>query len=167
MNSVTAGEPTGTQPDFDHLGKSKPASKEMSAAAAVIRTYCDAWLAGDAMAVLGLYHQDLTLYWPGQHKFAGVHKGQAAAIDALLGLQAVTNRKPLQVLDIMTGQSTIMIKVLEGWSLVEGDIERSVELVRVLEYTVEEGQLHTCRIYESDQPAIDAWLGSVNDSTSS
>lgn len=167
MNTVVAGEQADDQSELDLHETSAATSEEMTAAATVIRAYCDAWLAGDTMAVLGLYHEDLTLYWPGKHQFAGVHKGQAAAIDALLGLQAVTNRTPLKVLDMLTGQSTIMIKVLEGWSLGEGGDERSIELVRVLEYTVEEGQLHTCRIYESDQPAIDAWLGSDNDSTSS
>lgn len=149
MSTMAAGESSGSR-------------AEMVAATAVVRSYCDAWLDGDTMGVLALYHQDLTLYWPGQHRFAGVHEGQEAAIVALLGLQAVTNRVPVRILDVLCGESSIMIKVLERWSSGETgadqDAERSIELVRVLEYTVQDDQLRTCRVYESDQPAIDVWL---------
>ena len=35
----------------------------------------------------------------------------------------------------------------------------ALDLDRALEYTVADGRILTCRIYETDQDAIDAWLG--------
>jgi hypothetical protein len=34
----------------------------------------------------------------------------------------------------------------------------TLELDRALEYTVADGLILTCRIYESDQAAVDEWL---------
>lgn len=131
---------------------------DIQAAVEVVQTYCRAWLGGETLAVFELYHDDLTLIWPGNHYLAGTHSGQHSAVEALLNLQAVTNRVPVSILDIMKGESCVMIKVLEQWRSGEGAAERSIEVVRVLEYTVVDSKLHTCRVYESDQPAIDAWL---------
>lgn len=138
---------------------------DMSEATAVVRAYCDAWLAGDTATVLSLYHDDLTLVWPGRHRFAGVHEGQAAAIEALLGLQAATNRRPVEVLDLMTGHAAVMVTVIERWTRDE-DESTSIEITRGLEYTVVDGKLRTCRLYETDQPAVEEWLADTGDRTS-
>ena len=125
----------------------------------VVTAYCDAWLAGDAAAVLACYHDDLTLDWPGRHPFAGTHVGLDAALEALLGLQAATNRLPVEVVDVMAGRHGIAVIVIERWSRPRADGEPEVlEHARVLEYTVEAGQLRTCRVYESAQRDIDDWL---------
>lgn len=127
------------------------------APADVVRTYCDAWMRGDALAVLALYHDELTLEWPGRHRLAGVHTGQAAAIDALLALQAITNRLPLAIIDVLVGAHSVMALVRERWTGDDGEVA-SIELVRGLDYTVVDGHLHTCRILESDQRAVDDWI---------
>lgn len=135
------------------------ASNDERTAVEVVKAYCDAWLAGDTTAVLALYHNDLTLEWPGRHRFAGTHVGQDASIGALLGLQAATNRLPVKVVDVMAGQHGIAVKVIERWSRLGADGQPEVlEHARVLEYTVEAAQLRTCRVYESAQRDIDDWL---------
>ncbi len=123
-------------------------------AASIVRSYCDAWLGGDTIKILSLYHDDLTLYWSGRHHLAGTHIGQGESINALLALQALTNRKPLRVVDIFTGTDSVIALVVEQWSR---DTE-TIELTRALDFTVANGKLRTCRIYESNQPAIDDWL---------
>lgn len=116
-------------------------------------------VAGDTAAVLALYHKDLTLDWPGRHRLAGTHVGQDASIEALLGLQAATNRLPVKVVDVMAGQNGIAVKVLERWSrLGTAGQPEVLEHTRVLEYTVEDNQLRTCAVYESAQGDIDDWL---------
>ncbi len=130
-------------------------------AVSIVRSYCDAWLASDTMKILSLYHDDLTLYWAGRHHLAGTHNGQSASIDALLTLQALTNRRPIRVVDIFTGTDSVIALVVERWSR---DTE-VIELTRALDFTVADGKLRTCRIYESDQPAIDDWLAADRSSS--
>ncbi len=125
--------------------------------ATVVRAYCDAWMAGDVMAVLALYHDDLTLMWPGRHRLAGTYEGMAAALDALLELDAATNRVPVEVVDVLDGEHGAAAIVRERWCR-DG---ASIEVLRALHYTVLEGRLRTCRVFECDQPAIDEWLSAA------
>jgi uncharacterized protein len=123
----------------------------------VVEAYCDAWMAGDTMAVLSLYHPDLTLIWPGRHHLAGVHEGLNASIEALLALQALTNRRPIEIVEVAEGRDAVVLLVVERWSHPD-DAEKVLETRRALEYTVAEDKLRTCRVYESEQGAIDDWI---------
>ncbi|MEO1057200.1 MAG: nuclear transport factor 2 family protein [Actinomycetota bacterium] len=125
---------------------------------AVVRAYCDAWLAGDVMAVLAMYHDDLTLMWPGRHPLAGTYQGVSTAVEALLALDAATNRVPVEVIDVLGGAHGAVAIVRERWS--RGDHD-SIEVQRALHYTVRDGRLHTCRVFEFDQPSIDDWLAAA------
>ncbi|MFV0308788.1 MAG: nuclear transport factor 2 family protein [Desertimonas sp.] len=129
----------------------------------VVRSYCDAWLNGDTLAVLGLYHDDLTLQWSGRHRFAGTHDGQQASIAALLGLQAVTNRVPVRIVDVLEGAESVAVVVEERWTRDgEESAPEVLEHRRVLDYTVENGKLRTCRIYESAQREVDDWIDATD-----
>lgn len=134
------------------------AQEQNQTARSIVEAYCDAWMAGDVLAVLGFYHDDLELTWPGRNHLAGVHQGQAASVEALLKLQELTGRQPLEVLDIAQGEKLVIATVIERWTDPANDA-RSVDLRRVLEFTVTDGQLRTCRVYESDQHIIDEWIG--------
>lgn len=139
------------------------ASNDDRDAVEVVQAYCDAWLAGDTMTVLSLYHDDLTLEWPGRHRFAGVHVGQKASIEALLGLQSETNRIPIEVVDVMAGSNTVAVSVVERWSRDGDDGEPKVlEHARILEYTVQDQQLRTCRVFESAPYDVEDWLASAS-----
>ncbi len=136
----------------------------------VVRAYCNAWLAGDTMTAVGLYHPDLTLLWPGHHRLAGVHEGIDASITALLDLQTITNRRPIEVEQFLVGPDSVMVVVIERWSSdsVDGGREgRTLELRRILEFTVADDQLRTCRIFESAQAEIDEWIGAADRSVQS
>lgn len=124
----------------------------------VVKNYCDAWMAGDVMTVLSLYHDDLTLIWPGRHSFAGTHAGQRASIEALAGLQSRTNRRPIEIIDVLIGASSVMAIVVERWTRPD-DESFTMDITRGLEWTIENAKLRTCRLFETDQPAIDDWLG--------
>jgi len=127
--------------------------------AEVVRAYCDAWMAGDVVAVVDFYHDDLTLHWPGRHRFAGTYSGQQASIEALLVLQGVTNRQPFEIVDVLASDGGAVAVVRERWSNDSGAAEpSSIEITRALHFTVLDAKLHTCRIFEFDQPLIDDWL---------
>lgn len=129
------------------------------ATAEIVRSYCDAWRRGDTTSVLALYHPDLTLDWPGRHRLAGAHDGQAASIDALLELQRITNRTPVDVLDTLVGEHSVVVLVRERWASDPHDpAAESIELLRALDFTVADGQLRTCRVLEADQPGVDDWI---------
>lgn len=128
------------------------------ARADVVRRYCDAWLAGVTMGVLSLYHEDLTLIWPGNHPFAGRHVGQQAAIDALLAVQARTNRVPVEVVDVFAGASGAAAAVVERWTRDTDDGPEVLEHRRLLQYTVVDQRLHTCELFETVPDEVDAWL---------
>lgn len=130
-------------------------------AGAIVRRYCDAWQSGDVAALLDAYHDDVVLEWPGRHHLAGTHRGKAAALHALGSLQAATNRTLMQVRDVLVGESSVIATVTELWTRepTDGDpVSGSLHLDRALEYTVADGRILTCRIYETNQPAVDEWL---------
>ncbi len=123
----------------------------------VVRAYCRAWTRGDAAAITALYHDELTLIWPGRHRLAGRHTGRDAALAALLELQSITNRVPVEIVDVLAGERSVIAIAIERWSG-EGEV---VDVRRALEYTIADGKLRTCRVYEADQPTVDAWIGSA------
>lgn len=133
-------------------------NQKQSGARSVIETYCDAWVAGDVLTVIGLYHDDLALTWPGRNHLAGVHEGQTASVEALLKLQELTGREPIEVVDILQGNDSVIAVVIERWTHPE-DAARTVDLRRALEFTVIDRKLRTCRIYETDQHLVDEWIG--------
>ncbi len=124
----------------------------------IVQTYCDAWMAADAVAILTCYHDDLTLDWFGTHHLAGTHTGMQASLDALLNLQAATNREPVEVEQILSGPDSVIAVVRERWTS-PTDPSQVLEHQRALEFTVADGKLRTCRIYETAQAEIDEWLG--------
>jgi ketosteroid isomerase-like protein len=127
---------------------------DQAEAGAVVRNHCDAWLAGDVAALFDAYHDDVVLEWPGRHRLAGAHRGKDAALAALIALQAATDRTVLRVDDVTVGERSVVALVTERWT---GD-GVTLELDRALEYTVADGLILTCRIYESDQAAVDESL---------
>lgn len=132
-----------------------------ASARSVVDAYCAAWIAGDTMTLVSLYHEDLELRWPGSYQLAGVHSGLEASIDALLTLQVATNRVPVRFLDVFESDRAVMVTVVERWTR-PSDPHQTMEITRALEFTVADSKIRTCRIYESDQLAIDAWFASVD-----
>ncbi len=132
--------------------------QKQSSALSVIKAYCDAWIAGDVLTVIGLYHDDLALTWPGRNHLSGVHDGQTASVEALLKLQELTGRQPIEVVDILQGSHSVIAVIIERWTH-PADASRTADLRRALEFTVVDDKLRTCRIYETDQHLVDEWIG--------
>ena len=120
----------------------------------VVRTYTEAWLAGDLATVVELYHDDLVLHYGGSHSLSGDHVGKDAALHALLTVQARTDRVPLAVLDVMTGAEFATAWVRERWTVDGTDHE----LTRVLVYCVRDGKLAECWLYDNDSALVDRAL---------
>lgn len=66
----------------------------------------------------------------------------------------------------MTSQ-VIAHMVRERWTTGPDDPgATTIELLRALNFTVVDGQLHSCRILEADQSAVDDWINRYGDPVS-
>jgi uncharacterized protein len=121
---------------------------------AAVTRYATAWLAGDRAAIAACYHDEFTLHYAGQNPLAGTHRGKAAALAALAEVARRTNRKLLGVDDIMAGPQRGAMLARELFSR-DG---RTAELERLLVYTVRDGLLSGCWVYDRDQATVDAFF---------
>jgi uncharacterized protein len=118
---------------------------------AVARAYADAWRRGDAAAVVALYHDAIVLHYSGRSPLAGDHVGKPAALAALAKIQQLTNRQPVAIHDIMTGDEHTAILAKERWER-DGKV---LDLDRVFLYHIRDGKFVECWAYDDDQRAVD------------
>ncbi|WP_065750176.1 nuclear transport factor 2 family protein [Bradyrhizobium paxllaeri] len=116
--------------------------------------YASAWLAGDRAALAACYHDDFTLHYFGRNPLAGDHSGKAAALGILAEVTRRTNRKLFAIVDIMAGPERGALLVRERF---ERD-GKTAEVERLLVYTVRDGLLSECWVYDQDQAMVDAFL---------
>jgi ketosteroid isomerase-like protein len=119
--------------------------------AAALRAYADAWQRGDAAAILALYSDDFTLHYFGRSPLAGDHVGKAAALATLAKVQQLTNRRLIEVHDVLAGDDHGAVLARERF---ERD-GRTLDVRRVFVYHVRDGQLSECWLYDDDQRAVD------------
>ena len=118
----------------------------------VARRYADAWVAGDAATLVGLYADDIVLHYFGQSPLAGDHAGKPAALAALAKVAAATKRGTPEVHDVLASDTHAAILAKESW--MDGDTPVTVN--RILLYHVRDGLLSECWIYDEDQRMVDA-----------
>lgn len=127
---------------------------QASANLEAVQRYAAAWRAGDLDAMQDCCHEDFTLHYFGQNPLAGDHAGKAAAAKTLAEVSHRTNRRLLGIVDVMAGPQRAVIIARESFE--RGALR--VELERVFVYTVKDGKLHQCWIYDRDQPLVDRFL---------
>ena len=127
---------------------------QTAAVRAAVTRYARAWLAGDRAAIAACYHDEFTLNYAGQNPLAGTHRGKAAALAILAEVTRRANRKLLDIDDVMAGPKRGAILARELFS----KNGRTAELERLLVYTVRDGLLSECWVYDRDQAAVDAFF---------
>jgi ketosteroid isomerase-like protein len=127
------------------------ADSQREANEAAVRAYADAWQRGDAAALVGMYSDGFTLHYLGQSPLAGDHVGKPAALATLARVQQLTNRKLVEIHDVLSGPHHGAILARERWE--RGG--RTLEVSRILLYHVEDGFLDECWIFDDDQRAVD------------
>jgi ketosteroid isomerase-like protein len=115
----------------------------------VLREYATAWLASDLEKVLASYHDDIELHYMGQSPLAGTHRGRDAAFTVLGQASMRTNRKLIEVEDVLVGESLGALIAVEDL----GDPAQRVR--RVLLYRVEDEKLRECWLFDENQRFID------------
>jgi len=119
-----------------------------------VTRYCAAWRAGDLAALLACYHEDFTLHYAGASSLAGDHIGKAASLKALAEVTRRTNRKLIEIVDVMAGPARATVIARERFE----KAGKTAELERVLVYRIEEGKLAECWVYDADQALVDEFL---------
>jgi ketosteroid isomerase-like protein len=119
-----------------------------------VSRYAAAWVAGDQQAMLACYHDDFTLHYFGRNPLAGVHPGKPAALAILAEVTRRTNRKLIGIVDVMAGPERGAVLVRENFSR-DG---KAAEIERLLIYSVRDGLLHHCWVYDQDQALVDEFL---------
>jgi hypothetical protein len=119
-----------------------------------IERYAAAWQAGSWLDLVQCYHADFTLHYSGSNPYAGEHRGRAAALLTLAKVSRRTGRRLLEVVDIMAGEQRGALLVREAFE--RGALK--AELERLFVYTVREGKLHECWLYDADQALVDRFL---------
>ena len=118
---------------------------------AAIREYCDAWQRGDVTAIFDRYHDDFVLHYFGRSPLAGEHRGKAVCLDVLAKVQELTNRKLVEIHDMLASDDHAVILARERF---ERD-GRTLDVNRTFVYHVRDGKLAEAWIYDDDQRAVD------------
>jgi hypothetical protein len=79
--------------------------------------------------------------------------GKAASVATLGKVQQITNRKIVEIHDIMAGEGHSAILVHERWD----QPDRKLDVRRVLVFHLKDGKLYECWLYDDDQRAVDTF----------
>jgi ketosteroid isomerase-like protein len=121
---------------------------------AVVRRYADAWSANDLPAIVDCYHDEVVFHYFGRSPLAGTHHGKAACLAVLKQVRERTNRRLVEIRDVLAGGRFGLIVAVEHF---ERD-GASVDIERLLRYRVRDGKLAECWIYDEDQRRVDEFL---------
>lgn len=130
---------------------SKQAATE--AIRSVIERYADAWQRRDP-AALALYHPEFTVHWFGHNPLSGAHVGAQKVRQALGELTRRTHRELVSIVATLAGPERGVIIARESF----GTGAARVEMDRVLVFTVVEGRLRECWVYDADPALVDRYV---------
>ena len=127
----------------------------------ILQRYLAAWGSGDVMTVLGLYHEELELHWPGKHRLSGSYIGRDAAVTALFELQIATQRALLEVRSISADNGVADVADVADVELVERWTvdERIVDVPRRLRFGVRDDLIASCSVVEHEPEQVDLIIG--------
>src|SRR4030095_1277627 len=131
---------------------SSQAADQTEAIRSVIERYADAWQRRDP-AALALYHPQFTVHWFGKNPLSGTHVGAQQVRDALSELTRRTNRSLVKIVATLAGPERGAIIARESF----GTGDAHVEMDRVLIFTVAEGRLRECWVYDADPALLDRY----------
>lgn len=132
---------------------SSKAADQTAEIRSVIERYADAWQRRDP-AALALYHPQFTVHWFGNNPLSGTHVGAQQVRDALSELTRRTHRRLVKIVATLAGPERGAIIARESF----GTGDARVEVDRVLIFTVAEGRLRECWVYDADPQLLDRYV---------
>lgn len=128
-------------------------NEAIEAVRSVIERYADAWQRRDP-AAFALYHPQFTIHWFGHNPFSGTHTGKEQVVHALTELSRRTHRQLVKVVATLAGPERGAIIARESF----GTGAARVEMDRVLIFTIADGRLRECWVYDSDPDLLDRYI---------
>lgn len=129
---------------------------ETAAIRSVIERYADAWQRRNP-AALALYHPQFTVHWFGNNPLSGTHAGAEQVRRALAELTRRTQRNLVSIVATLAGPERGAIIARESF----GAGAARTEVDRVLVFTIAEGRLRECWVYDADPALIDRYVSSA------
>lgn len=120
---------------------------------AVVKRYADAWAANDLQTIFDCYHEEVVFHYFGRSPLAGTHHGKAACLAVLKQVGEKTNRRLVAIRDVLAGEHFGLIVAAEQF-------ERNgspITIERMLRYSVRDGKLAECWVYDEDQRLVDEY----------
>jgi len=118
-----------------------------------IRRYADAWLAGDTATMGSIMADDVSLHLFGYSPLAGTHRGKATVFEVIGKVQLLTNRKTIEIHDVLVGRDHAAILVRERFENSQG----TLDLDRVFLYHLRDDRITDIYVYDEDQTAVDTF----------
>jgi ketosteroid isomerase-like protein len=119
----------------------------------IVERYATAWRDGDLATMLDCYHDDVVLHWFGANPLSGDHAGKGVALAALGEFTRRTQRRLVGIVATMAGP--------ERGAIVAREELGGTEVERVLVYTVRDGKLAECWVYDRDPALVDRLVGAA------
>ena len=135
------------------VSEGSSAETATEAVRSVIERYADAWQRRDP-AAFALYHPQFTVHWFGHNPLSGTHAGTEQVVRALTELTRRTQRELVSVVATLAGPERGAIIARESF----GTGAARIEVDRVLVFTVAEGRLRECWVYDADPELIDRYV---------
>jgi ketosteroid isomerase-like protein len=119
--------------------------------------YIAAMRGGDWETGYGFYADDVVVHIPGRSRFAGTHRGRAAAVRYIESALAVVHDGGVQVelLDMLASEDRVALIVRERFTNDDG----VVEIRRANVYRVRGEEIAEIWIFEANQYEVDALFG--------
>jgi uncharacterized protein len=119
-----------------------------------ITRYANAWLAGDLMAIVECYDENIVAHYGGTSAFAGDHQGRTRFIEVLLDTSSRARRTLISVDQIHDDGDSGALFVTESIDI-EGTI---TQIKRGLRFRVANNRFVECWLFDQDQHLVDrAW----------
>lgn len=141
-------------PEIDAVASDTDDARRTAANLEAVTRYANAWKAGDLPALRNCYHDDFTLHYFGKHPLAGDHVGKGASLATLADVSRRAKRSLVEIIDVMAGPRRAALVVREHFAR---DAEEAT-LLRVLVYSVNDGLLRECWVFDADQARVDHFL---------
>src|SRR5262245_47734040 len=116
-----------------------------------IERYAAAWRDGDLATIIDSYHDDIALHWFGANALSGDHAGKGAALVALGEFTRRTGRGLPKIVATMAGP--------DRGAIVAREVLGGTEVERLLVFTVRDGKLFECWVYDQDPALVDRAVG--------
>jgi uncharacterized protein len=119
-----------------------------------IARYANAWLAGDRMAIVECYDENIVAHYGGTSAFAGDHQGRTRFVEILLDTSSRARRTLIGVDQIHDDGDSGALFVTESIEI-DG---ATTHINRALRFRVANDRIVECWLFDQDQHLLDhAW----------